>query len=56
MGRMAMQSGRIMTIEDVLQSEKSILPKKFTWDAEMPDQPDVNGNYLTAIPGETKVL
>ncbi len=56
MGRMAMQSGRIMTIEDVLQSEKSIIPKKFTWDAEMPDMPDVNGNYPTAIPGVTKVI
>ena len=56
MGRMAMHSGRIMTIEDVLQSEKSLLPDKFTWDAEMPDIPDANGNYPTAMPGMSKVL
>jgi hypothetical protein len=56
MGRMAMQSGRIMNIEEVLQSEKSILPDKFTWDADMPDMPDQNGNYPTAMPGVTKVL
>ncbi|MGD9329253.1 MAG: Gfo/Idh/MocA family oxidoreductase [Cyclobacteriaceae bacterium] len=56
MGRMAMHSGRIMTIEDVLQSEKSLLPEKFTWDAEMPDLPDANGNYTVPMPGMTKVL
>jgi len=56
MGRMAMHSGRIMTLEDVLQSEKSLLPKEFTWDAEMPDMPDANGNYTIAMPGMTKVL
>jgi predicted dehydrogenase len=56
MGRMAMHSGRIMTLDEVLQSEKSLLPKKFTWDAEMLDMPDENGNYQTAIPGITKVI
>lgn len=56
MGRMAMHSGRIMTLDEVLQSERSLLPKEFTWDAEMPDMPDVNGNYQIAKPGVTKVL
>lgn len=56
MGRMAMQSGRIMTLDEVLQSEKSILPKRFSWDAEMPDLPGPDGNYETARPGITKVL
>ena len=56
MGRMAMHSGRIMTLDEVLQSEKSILPEKFTWDAEMPDKPDHDGNYLVPKPGITRVL
>ena len=56
LGRMAMHSGRILTLDEVLQSEKSILPEKFTWDAEMPDMPDQNGNYKIAKPGITKVL
>jgi len=56
MGRMAMQSGRIMTLEDVLQSERSLLPDTFSWDADMPDVPDASGNYPVAKPGITKVL
>lgn len=56
MGRMAMHSGRIMTLEDVLQSEKSLLPESFTWDAKMPDVPDETGNYPTPVPGKTRVL
>lgn len=56
MGRMAMQSGRIMELETVLQSDKSILPKEFSWDAKMPDMPDKEGNYQTAVPGITQVM
>jgi len=56
MGRMAMHSGRIMNLEDVLQSERIIGPEKYIWDAEMPDMPDENGNYQTPIPGVTNVI
>jgi len=56
MGRMAMHSGRIMNLEEVLQSDRSLLPEKFTWDAKMPDVPDENGNYPTPKPGITNVL
>jgi predicted dehydrogenase len=56
MGRMAMQSGRIMNLEEVLQSERSLLPEEFTWDAKMPDMPDETGNYPTPKPGITNVL
>ncbi len=56
MGRMAMQSGRIMNLQEVLQSDKSIVPKEFSWNAEMPDEPDENGLYKVAKPGITKVL
>jgi predicted dehydrogenase len=56
MGRMAMQSGRIMNLDEVLQSDRSILPDEFSWDAKMPDMPDENGNYSTPKPGITNVL
>lgn len=56
MGRMAMQSGRIMNLEEVLQSDRSLLPEEFTWDAKMPDMPDESGNYPTPKPGITNVL
>jgi myo-inositol 2-dehydrogenase / D-chiro-inositol 1-dehydrogenase len=56
MGRMAMHSGRIMNLEEVLQSDRSILPGKFTWDAKMPDMPGEDGNYETPKPGITNVL
>jgi predicted dehydrogenase len=56
MGRMAMHSGRVMDLEEVLQSERSLIPEIFSWDAKMPDMPDENGNYPTAMPGITKVM
>ena len=56
MGRMAMQSGRIMNLEEVLQSDRSLLPEKLSWDAKMPDMPDESGNYPTPKPGITNVL
>jgi predicted dehydrogenase len=56
MGRMAMHSGRIMDLENVLQSERSIVPAEFNWDTKMPDMPDKEGNYRTPMPGITKVL
>lgn len=56
LGRMAMHSGRVITLDEVRKSTRSIIPEKFTWDAEMPDLPDENGNYLIPKPGITKVL
>jgi myo-inositol 2-dehydrogenase / D-chiro-inositol 1-dehydrogenase len=56
MGRMAMHSGRIMNLEEVLQSDRSILPGKFTWDAKMPDMPGEDGNYEIPKPGITNVM
>ena len=56
MGRMAMHSGQILTMDELLQSKRSILPQQFTWDAEMPDVPDETGNYPVPMPGVTNVL
>ncbi|GJM28603.1 MAG: dehydrogenase [Cyclobacteriaceae bacterium] len=56
MGRMAMHSGQIMKLDEVLQSRRSIVPDQFTWDAVMPDMPDESGNYVIPMPGSTQVL
>jgi predicted dehydrogenase len=56
MGRMAMHSGRIMNIREVLESDKSIIPEQFSWDAKMPDEPGPDGLYHVPKPGITKVL
>ena len=55
-GRMAIQSGQIIKVEDALKSKRSILPKQFDWDAEMPSMPGPDGNYSIPIPGRFEVL
>ena len=56
MGRMAMHSGQVMNLEEVLQSKRSLLPPDFSWDAKMPDMPDESGNYPIPLPGITRVM
>jgi len=56
MGRMAMHSGQIMNMDEVLKSKRSLLPKQFAWDATMPDMPDESGNYAIPMPGISKVI
>jgi predicted dehydrogenase len=56
MGRMAMHSGQEMHLEEVIKSNRSILPEQFSWDASMPDVPDQSGNYPIPLPGITEVL
>ncbi|SDM71027.1 Gfo/Idh/MocA family protein [Kriegella aquimaris] len=55
-GRMAIHSGKIITVEEALKSNRSILPKEFSWDADMPSAPGPDGNYSIPIPGKVKVL
>ena len=56
MGRMAIHSGQRLNLDQVLASKRTILPKEFTWDAEMPDIPGEDGNYIIPIPGKTEVI
>ena len=56
MGRMAIHSGQIITMDEALASKRSILPKEFRWDAQMQDTPNEDGNYSIPIPGKTAVL
>ena len=54
MGRMATYSGQVMEWDKVLNSNISIMPEKYAWDAKPPVLPDASGNYPIAMPGQTK--
>jgi predicted dehydrogenase len=56
MGRMAIHSGQRFTLDQILTSKRSILPKDFSRDAQMPDMPRPDGNYEIPIPGKTEVI
>ncbi len=56
LGRMATYSGNIIEWNDALNSEMSLMPTNFAWDAQAPVLPGPDGMYACAIPGKTKVL
>lgn len=56
MGRMAVHSGQLVEWDDALNSQLSILPEKYAWDAKLPSMPDKDGNYPVPIPGVSPVL
>ncbi|MDW7695169.1 Gfo/Idh/MocA family oxidoreductase [Flammeovirgaceae bacterium SG7u.111] len=56
LGRLATYSGQLIEWDDALNSDLSLMPKKFAFDAEPPILPDSDGFYPSAIPGVTKVL
>jgi myo-inositol 2-dehydrogenase / D-chiro-inositol 1-dehydrogenase len=56
MGRMAAHSGKMIEWDEALKSELSILPARFSWDAEPPVKPDKNGIYPLPVPGQAQVM
>ncbi len=56
LGRMATYSGLEIQWDDAINSEMSIMPTTYAWDADPPVLPDENGMYPIPVPGETKVL
>ncbi len=56
LGRMATYSGQVIEWNDALNSNLSLMPKKFAWDAPPPILPDADGFYPVAVPGKTVVL
>lgn len=58
MGRMACESGKVITLEEAMASNVSLAPnlEKLVWDGDAPVMPDANGRYPVAIPGETVVM
>ncbi len=58
MGRMACESGKVITWEEAFNSELALAPglENLTWDGAAPAMPDANGRYPIAMPGQTQVL
>ena len=56
MGRMATYSGQEVLWEDALNSEVSLVPDTFAWDADPPVMPDAKGNYPVAKPGTSVAM
>lgn len=56
LGRMATYSGQLITFEEALNKGRSIMPDKYSWDAEPPVLPDASGYYPVPVPGITEVL
>ena len=58
LGRMAAESGKMITWEQALTSDLVLAPdlEHYTMDSEPPVKPDGQGGYPVAMPGQTKVL
>ena len=58
MGRLATYSGKEVTWDEMMKSEKRLVPKleDLAWDADPPVLPGEDGAYPVAVPGVTKVL
>ena len=58
MGRMACESGRLITWDEAVASNLELAPglESLTWESAAPVMPDANGRYPIAMPGQTKAL
>lgn len=58
LGRMAAESGQLITWEQALASNLELAPgiDNFTYESEAPVKPDAQGRYPIAMPGITKAL
>jgi predicted dehydrogenase len=58
MGRMACESGALITWDEALKSDIELAPglESLTMDSDAPVMPDANGRYPVAVPGRTKVV
>ena len=54
MGRMACESGKLITWDEALASDLQLAPglERLTWDSDAPVMPDANGRYHIAVPGQ----
>lgn len=56
LGRMATYSGKVVTWEEAMKSELSLVPEEFSWDMNPPVMPNEDGTYPIPIPGKSIVL
>lgn len=55
-GRMATYSGKAIEWDAAINSNISLMPKEYSWDAETPVKPNQHGLYPVAVPGKTVVI
>jgi len=55
LGRMVDYTGKQITWDEAINSQQTLAPKTYAWDAEPPTKPDANGVYPVAIPGTTTI-
>ncbi len=55
-GRMLTYSGRDLSWDEALNSQHSVMPKEFSFEATPPSVPGPNGMYAIAIPGQARVV
>ncbi len=58
LGRMAAESGKMITWEQAMASDLELAPglDRYTMDSDPPVKPNDQGRYTIAMPGQTKVL
>lgn len=56
LGRMATYGGEVVQWDEAINSELSLAPKRYAWDATPPIVPNADGYYPVAMPGETRVM
>ena len=58
MGRMACESGQVISWEEAIASNRAVAPDldNLKWDGPAPVLPDSTGHYPIAMPGQTEVL
>jgi len=56
LGRMATYSGKVVTMDEALNSELKLVPDTFAWDANPPVLPNSDGFYPIPVPGVTQAF
>ncbi len=56
LGRMATYSGKEIGWDEALNSEVSLMPERFAWDAAPPVLPDASGKYPVPMPGISQIV
>jgi myo-inositol 2-dehydrogenase / D-chiro-inositol 1-dehydrogenase len=58
MGRMACESGKLITWDEAINSAIELAPglENLVWDGKAPVEPDAQGRYPVAKPGQTTVI
>ena len=51
LGRMVTYTGQAISWDDAINSEESLSPTSYAWDAAPPTLPDEDGHYPVAMPG-----